>query len=345
MKPAKKKILIVKIGAIGDAVMALSMIHEIDKKYSDSEITWLCGGIISPLIKSVRQISEVITLDENKLLSGSKIEQFVVVFTVWIKLFLRKFDLVINAHSDKRYNFLVFTTIKNEYKSFSGKNRKNQLVKGRYHAVEYARLIHGMDNWKMPEPVFPKIIPTQVNHIDELLGELKNKKIILTPGGAQNIINDGIQRKWPTENYSLLTKVLLEKIDRCSIIIVGSKSDEYVVDSFKNLPVINLIGKTSLTDLIYLYNKCNLLITHDTGLMHIAKLSDIRSIALFGPVNPIERVGKNEKIEIIWPGKDLPCSPCYDGKSFADCENNICMKNISVKIVFDQTVELLERIG
>ena len=54
MNPAKTKILIVKIGAIGDAVMALSMIHEIEVKYPNAEITWLCGEIISPIIRSVK---------------------------------------------------------------------------------------------------------------------------------------------------------------------------------------------------------------------------------------------------------------------------------------------------
>ena len=345
MNPEKTKILIVKIGAIGDSVMALSMIHEIEVKYPDAEITWLCGEIILPLIKSVQRIDKIITLDENKLLAGSKIEQFTVILKVWTKLLFRKFDLVVNAHRDRRYDLLVLSTLKKEYRSFTRRGRNYQLVQGRYHAVEYARLIHNMDDWEMPESVFPQITVGQVKFIDKLLAESNNKRIILTPGGAQNIINDGIQRKWPTENYSLLAKMLLEKIDNCSIIIAGSKNDEQVLDTFKNLPLINLIGKTSLADLIYLYNGCNLLITHDTGLMHIAKLSEIHSIALFGPVNPVERVGKNERIETIWLGNELPCSPCYNGKSFAECANNICMKNISVNMVFERAIKVLKQIS
>ncbi len=342
MKQGKVKILIVKIGAIGDAVMSFSMINEIDKKYPASEITWLCGNIIFPLISSISRINNVVSLDEKKLLTGTKFEQATVLWKVWMKLFLNKFDLVINAQRDKRYDLLVLTTIKKEYRSFTGKERKNQLVQGRYHAAEYARLIHNIDDWEIHEPVIPKINPPYDKDIDEIIAKSKKKRIILTPGGAQNIINGGIQRKWPVEYYKMLAKALIERYDDCSIILAGSKDDEYALSSFKDLPVINLIGKTTLVNLIYLYNKCSLLITHDTGLLHIAKLSDINTIALFGPVNPVERVGKNDKIDCIWIGNDLPCSPCYNGKSFADCENNICMKNISVETVFNKAVKILE---
>ena len=342
MKQGKTKILIVKIGAIGDAVMSLSMINEIDKKYPGSEITWLCGNIISPLISSIPRINNVVPLNEKKLLTGTKFEQAKILFKVWIKFFLKKFDLVINAQRDKRYNLLVITTIKKEYRSFTGKDRKNQLVQGRYHATEYTRLIHEIDDWELPEPVLPKLNSPDDKSIDEVIAKSKKKRIILTPGGAQNIINGGIQRKWPIEYYKTLAKSLLEKYDDCSIILAGSKDDEYAISSFKNLPVINLIGKTTLVNLVNLYNKSDLLITHDTGLLHIAKLSDINTIALFGPVNPVERVGKNDKIDTIWIGNDLPCSPCYNGKSFADCKNNICMKNISVEIVFNKAVKILD---
>jgi heptosyltransferase-2 len=342
MNPAKTKILIVKIGAIGDAVMALSMINEIDERYPDAEITWLCGDIISPLIKSITRINIVIVLNENKLLAGSKLEQISVILKTWIKLLFKNYDLVINAHRDKRYDLLLLTTFKKEYRSFTGKERKNQLVQGRYHAAEYARLINNADDWKITEPVFPKIQIPQEPKIEKLIGESNGSRIILTPGGAQNLINGGAQRKWPIENYVLLAKTMIEKYNNTKIILAGSENDKYAGNSFNKLPVVNLIGKTTLTDIISLYNRCKLLITHDTGLLHLAKLSGIYTIALFGPVNPVERIGINERIDAIWLGNELPCSPCYNGKSFADCENNICMKNISVDMIFKKVTRILE---
>ena len=63
-----KKILIVKIGAIGDVVMALSMIKAIDLKYEEAKITWLCGKTVEPLLSNCSRINEILTLDEKNLL-------------------------------------------------------------------------------------------------------------------------------------------------------------------------------------------------------------------------------------------------------------------------------------
>ncbi|MHB1685931.1 MAG: glycosyltransferase family 9 protein [Ignavibacteriaceae bacterium] len=325
--------------------MALSMLHEIDKKYPDAEITWICGKVIAPLINSVERINTVIVIDDYKLLKGSFLDRLNVISKIWFRLALKKYDIVINAYRNKGYELLTLTVIKKALKSFSGKDRKNQMVPGRYHAAEYARLIHEIDDWQMPEPVIPKINPPPDSEIAELVEKFKTLKIILTPGGAQNLINGGIQRRWSIEHYYLLAKSLITKFDNCSIILAGSKDDELACSIFKDLPVISLIGKTTLLSLINLYKRCDLLITHDTGLLHIAKLTDIHTIALFGPVNPVERTGKDEKIDSIWIGNELPCSPCYNGKSFADCKNNICMKNISVEMVLNKIIEAWNKIS
>ena len=111
MKQGKTKILIVKIGAIGDAVMSLSMINEIDKKYPGSEITWLCGNIISPLISSIPRINNVVPLNEKKLLTGTKFEQAKVLFKVWIKFFL---NAVITTANKGVNTFNEILKLKNE---------------------------------------------------------------------------------------------------------------------------------------------------------------------------------------------------------------------------------------
>lgn len=139
MNVYNKKILIIKIGAIGDAVMALSMLNEIDKKYPGAEITWICGKIIAPLIKNFERINKVIVIDDFELLRGNFLSRLKVLSKVWFLLALKKFDIVISAYKNKGYGLLALTTIKKEFRSFSYKDRKNQMVKGRYHASEYAR--------------------------------------------------------------------------------------------------------------------------------------------------------------------------------------------------------------
>jgi len=323
---SEKKILVVKLGAIGDVVMSLAMINEIDKKYPAARITWMVGKTVGPLINSIPRIDEVIIINDSDLLTGNPVKKFTVLFKIWIKLFGERYDLIITAYKDKRFKLLTSTAIGKVKKDFIGKVRQTTLSHGRYHALEYMRLINDTDNWEMSAATFPKcnIIPSPNLEIAFLKPE--TKCVAIAPGGSKNLLSDTDERRWPVENY---VQVAIELINQnVTVIIIGAESDTWVLKYFENIPVVNLIGETSITDVIYIYKKCSLLISHDTGLLHLAKLSGIYTIALFGPVDPRWMVGKNENIKTIWGGVDLHCAPCYNGKTFANCDNNICMKNI-----------------
>jgi heptosyltransferase-2 len=334
-----KKILIVKIGAIGDVVMALSMINAIDLKYEGAEITWLCGKKVESLLRNCSRINKIVTLNEKNLLTGNLFIRLSEIVKTWKKLFLRKFDYTVVAYRFSGYKFLTSLTFTGILKDFTGKNRLNTFIPGRYHAVEYARLILEKDNLETTETGFPIINVTSVNVILKQLNHLKGKTIVMNPGGAKNLINGGELRRWPVEHYRNLAIKLIQQ--HINIILIGSEQDEWVLDHFNNLNVINLIDKTSLIDLLYLFERCDLLLSHDTGVFHLAKLTGIKIIGLFGPVNPAERFGTKENVDIIFLGNTLPCSPCYDGKKFADCDNNVCMKNISVEKVYQMILNKL----
>jgi len=99
---SEKKILVVKLGAIGDVVMSLAMINEIDKKYPAARITWMVGKTVGPLINSIPRIDEVIIINDSDLLTGNPVKKFTVLFKIWIKLFGERYDLIITAYKDKR---------------------------------------------------------------------------------------------------------------------------------------------------------------------------------------------------------------------------------------------------
>ena len=336
---SKKKILIVKLGAIGDVVMSLAMINEIDIKYPGARITWMAGKIVGPLIKSISRIDEAIIINDSDLLTGNPVKRLIVLFKMWVKLFGKRYDLIITAYKDKRYRLLTSTALGKVRKDFVGKVRQTTLTPGRYHALEYMRLINDTDDWQIKAAIFPEcdIIPSQ--NLESAFLKPGTKYVAIAPAGAKNLLSSDDVRRWPVENYVQVAKELSSR--KITVIIIGAQSDSWVSEHFENTPVVNLIGKTSITDVVYIYNNCSLLISHDTGLLHLAKLSGINTIALFGPVDPRWRVGKNENIETIWGGEDLYCAPCYNGKTFAECDNNICMKNIDPESVTKLAIKSL----
>ncbi|MBI1937986.1 MAG: glycosyltransferase family 9 protein [Ignavibacteriales bacterium] len=336
----KTKILILKLGAIGDVVMALSLITAIEQKYPGAEITWVCGKIVEPVLSALKKINTLITVDEHKFYKNGLRGKISAISDVWRALKGKRFDIAINCYRSKMYKLLLLPVRSNVYLDFSGRDRTNSFIPGRYHADEYARIILGTDDWQLKNMKFPKINLDGNSEIKQLIKDIPSPKIILAPGGTKNILRSDDLRRWHVENYKELARKLLEQ--NPSVILVGAESDGWVTKEFIGINVVNLIGKTSLLDMIRLFTNADVLVTHDTGTLHLAKLSDINIIALFGPVNPKERIGVNENAEIFWGGKKLPCSPCYDGRNFADCNNNICMKNISVEEVFERIVNKLK---
>jgi 3-deoxy-D-manno-octulosonic-acid transferase/heptosyltransferase-1 len=101
--------------------------------------------------------------------------------------------------------------------------------------------------------------------------------------------------------------------------------------------VVNLGGQTSLRDLAYLYQRSALLITTDSGPMHIAAAVGTRVIALFGPTSP-SRTGPYGQGHLVIR-KALSCSPCFLKK----CETRQCMKDISVDDVLQAVKEMLKQ--
>lgn len=341
LKKQKRKtgILIVKLGAIGDVVMALPMIEAARAKYPECEITWLCGKTVEPILKRINGIDNLVTIDDTKLFTGSIAEKIIEIVKCRKTFFNKKYNLIITPYRDRRYKLLTLF-IKNERRlNFEGKDRLNSIIPGRYHANEYAKLILGLEDSEMQNAVFPKLNLEADLTIENIFNDLSAKYIALAPGGAKNLLNEDSLRNWHIDNYKKLAERLIK--DNLKVIILGAKSDLWVNKYLGDLDVINLVSKTSMPQLLNVLKRINLLISHDTGILHLGKLFNTVSIGLFGPVNPIERTAENETIKVIWKGNKLPCSPCYNGKYFADCKNNLCMKYISVDEVYDMSQSLL----
>ena len=102
-------------------------------------------------------------------------------------------------------------------------------------------------------------------------------------------------------------------------------------------PSVNLEGQTTLRDLAYLYSLSRLLITTDSGPMHIAAAMNTPTVALFGPTDP-SRTGPYGNGHTI-VRKEMPCSPCFLKK----CDTKRCMEEIGVDEVFEAVKESINR--
>ena len=337
-----QRILIVKLAAIGDVVMALPMVEALRKIHPESKITWVCGETVSPLLNKIAGIDEIISLDERQLLSGPVIQRIFQLASIWIKLFGRRYDLVLTGHADPRYFLLSLTTIARERRRFSHYRKRPFPLPGRHHTDEYVRLATGKEGPSVPVAALPVLdVPMPDRLRDAVRPDTRGTTIALAPGGAKNVLRDDALRRWPLERYRGLAERLLDH--GCGIIITGSKEDQWVCKAFEGLEVVDLVGKTDLLDLVAVYRSCDIVVTHDSGPLHIAALAGKPVVSLFGPTSPLEKASRMKESKALWGGEQLSCRPCYDGKNFARCESNECMKSIRVDDVYKVLMNIVEK--
>jgi heptosyltransferase-2 len=124
------------------------------------------------------------------------------------------------------------------------------------------------------------------------------------------------------------------------VTLVGDASDTWVRSHFAGVDVQDEIGAHGLAGTLAIMSTADLVITHDTGPLHMAQLVRAPLLALFGPTMPSQFVGDNAA-GVLWGGTHLACRPCYDGREFATCSNNLCMQDISVAAVVNRALAML----
>jgi heptosyltransferase-2 len=338
--------LIVKLSAIGDVAMALPMVSALRARYPGCRIAWLCGASARPLLECVSAIDELIVADDRALLAGSRRQQIEATLRVWRQVAGRRFDLVLIAHADPRYRRLTQPVRAAMRRALAAGEGNRGIVPGRYHGDEYVRLVTGVDDYRAQSFATPSIGAVLSPELRAML-TARNREglplVALAPGGARNAARDNPLRRWPLASYAALAEMLDAR--GFAVVLAGADTDAWTRDAFASCRTIDLIGRTTLPELIALFATCAAVVTHDSGPLHLARLANAPRVALFGPTDPAAFHGSRNGAAVLWPGSDLPCCPCYDGREFAACSDNVCMQRITPQAVLDAVLAVVTRAG
>ena len=155
-------ILIVKVHAVGDVIMALPMVTALRKRDPNARITWLCGEAAAPIVELMGDI-EVIAVKDAKLFGGSFGERFAEMAKVWVRLLGRRFDLILTAYADPRYRLLTLTARGKERRKTNRGRGRWWAIAGRYQADEYVRLATNVDGPRAERAELPVIRPPMLD--------------------------------------------------------------------------------------------------------------------------------------------------------------------------------------
>ena len=145
-------------------------------------------------------------------------------------------------------------------------------------------------------------------------------------------------KKWPAEHFAELTNLIVKKYGYF-VVLIGGKSEEREIGEYLKhikVSIINLVGKLSVIETAAVIKKCNILVSNDSGPMHIGSAVGTRVIALYGPSTGVIRtqpVGKNNKVLTL----KLPCSPCIDAaKVTCPLGTHFCLRGLKPRTVLDE---------
>jgi len=170
----------------------------------------------------------------------------------------------------------------------------------------------------------------------------KKKLVIVNPNASTWISI----RKWPLDNYATLVKRLLTDTTLYVVItgVASEKSDaDYICNAVQDERVLNIAGKTTLSNLLHLFNLGAILVTNDSGPAHFAALTTIHTVVFFGPETPklYKPLGKN--CTVLYA--NYACSPCVSAynQRRSPCQDNVCLQSISVDEVYGIVRAMIEQ--
>jgi len=148
-------------------------------------------------------------------------------------------------------------------------------------------------------------------------------------------------KRWPA--YAELTKLLLARFPRLTLLILGTKDDPIQESLLNSNQAFDLRGNYTLAETAWVLKQADLVIGNDCGPSHIADAVLTEHLVLFGPTCEIKNGPRNRGRTIRVP---VTCSPCqYDHKVIDACPKAVCMEQVTPDLVFSRAEEILSRRG
>lgn len=332
-----KTIAVCKFKGMGSIIQATPMLEALRKKYPNAEIIFVSTGSNQKFLEKIKWIDTIVVLNDKgffKLISS----------TISSLLFLiRKRPEVyidLEIYSDFSTLFTLFTLSKNRIGFYL---RSSSFRMGIYTHMMFF-------NPRLPiSKAYLQMASLLGCPVDETkLYPLKAANDFKVPSKPYILINPNasdlrLERRWGQENFVQLIRQLLIDYPEYDIYLIGGKEEREYTEAIANKAdhsrVISTAGKTSLDDLIGYVKHARVMISNDTGPMHVAFCTNTPVVCLFGPCSP-EQYGISDNAYILY--KQVYCSPCVHDFEVPPCKgNNVCMKLIKPEEVLEKVKEAM----
>lgn len=300
-----KRILIVKPSSLGDVVHALPTVARIRQNFSDAHIAWIVNDAFTSLFQRCSVINEVIPFPRHNARQ-------------WLPLLRRlrseRFDLVVDLQGLLRSGIMTWATGAPRRIGLSDAREGSRLF---YNEIVTVPRIHAVDRYLLAAkhlgcPDTPVEFPLGVSD------------------GPRTLIAVNPSARWPTKLWGDdKFAELIRRLPRERVVLTGAAAERERIERIAQ-GCRNKAGTTDLFQLAELYARCAVVVTNDSGPMHIAAAVGTPVVAIFGPTDPVLTGPYGKQHVVLRAGVD--CSPCLKDRCVHQPSME-CMDKVTVEKV------------
>lgn len=333
-------------------IHTLPSLNALRKRYPAAKITWLVEEAASDFVKGHWALDRVIVSKRKKwikgLFSASFLENFHELLNFVKELRDTKYDLIIDFQTLMKSGILV-ALAKGKRKAGYGKGMEHMEhsyiflderippVDMNNHAILRSLML--LESLGIKSQKIQYDLPVFEEDREKTADLLKTTGFIGSkPVVAVNPVAKWETKLWDNKKFAKLGDRLVKDYG-AEIIFTGGKDDLSLIEditSRMHSKAVNLAGKTTLKMLAAVFEQADLVISTDTGPMHVAAATGTPVVAIFGPTAPWRTGPFGSMHQVV--RAELECSPCFKRK----CNSADCMRNISVDQVLSAVSAVLE---
>ncbi|OGP59574.1 MAG: lipopolysaccharide heptosyltransferase II [Deltaproteobacteria bacterium RBG_13_61_14] len=338
-----RQILVIRLGRLGDVVLATPLVRALRQAFPQAQVDWVIKQEFASLLQGHPWLHLVIPLDTSQGPAG--------LFRLAGELRRRRYDLVLDLHGIPRSYLLSGWSaagMRRRYRKWPIRRRLLtgfgwNLLRGAPSVAE--RYFTAVEDFGIaPDQGAPELMPGAEARQESgrLLAPWPRPRIGLAPGATR------FTKRWPAESFAAVGADLAERFSG-SVVVVGGPEDRETAQEILNRmspqrPKLDLTGRLTLPQAVAVIQDLDLLISNDTGLMHVATAVQTPVVAVFGPTTrelgffPLGPAAK------VIEHQDLSCRPCsVHGSDSCPRGHFRCMKEITPEQVNRATAPFLAK--
>jgi len=365
------RILIIKPSAVGDVVHTLPVLDKLRRRYPEARIDWLLTPENAQIVRGHPGVSNILLFARRDFgRNGRRMGAVASLVRLVREIRRARYEMVIDLHGQMRSAFFALASgagvrigfdrpIGRGASSFQGRRLGNIAQRGwagaregswlaythrigiptlEVHAVDRYLWVGDLLGFDTEAPVFELAVSAEAEgRVAALLAprmSVGQRLAVLVPGTMWET------KHWTEEGFAGVARRLNES--GFAPIIIGTKEEQGLNHSIhaRAPGSVDFTGQTTLADVVALIRRAAVVVTNDSGAMHIAAALGKPAVSIFGPTNPVQVGPYGQPGSVV--RLNLPCSPC-NFRRLSQCPHgHACMQDLPAEMVMERVREVLE---